>query len=110
MAGERRFDLVLFGATGFTGGLVADYLAQVSVQEPFRWAIAGRNPDKLERVRGHLAAIPGAVRPELVIAEADDSEALARLAASTVAVIQTSKNASSSQRTPGESCLMVSRS
>lgn len=40
----RRHDLVLFGATGFTGRLVADYLAS---QAPKRWAIAGRNADKL---------------------------------------------------------------
>ncbi|HET8731438.1 MAG TPA: saccharopine dehydrogenase NADP-binding domain-containing protein [Moraxellaceae bacterium] len=89
MAGERQFDLVLFGATGFTGGLVADYLAQVSVEEPFRWAIAGRNPEKLESVRARLAAIPGAVRPALIMAGADDADALSRLAASTVAVITT---------------------
>ena len=33
MAEARRFDLVVFGATGFTGGLVADYLAQASARE-----------------------------------------------------------------------------
>ncbi|MGE0403462.1 MAG: trans-acting enoyl reductase family protein, partial [Kofleriaceae bacterium] len=42
----REFDLVLFGATGFTGKLVAEYLAS-SADKP-RWAIAGRNADKLK--------------------------------------------------------------
>ncbi len=42
----REFDLVLFGATGFTGKLVAEYLAK-SADKP-RWAIAGRNAAKLE--------------------------------------------------------------
>ncbi len=42
---DREFDLVLFGATGFTGRLVGDYLAK---QKPKRWAIAGRNRDKLD--------------------------------------------------------------
>lgn len=42
---NRDFDIVLFGATGFTGKLVAEYLA---AQKPARWAIAGRNPDKLK--------------------------------------------------------------
>jgi short subunit dehydrogenase-like uncharacterized protein len=41
---EREFDLVLFGATGFTGRLVGEYIAK---QQPKRWAIAGRNPQKL---------------------------------------------------------------
>ncbi|HEX7841659.1 MAG TPA: saccharopine dehydrogenase NADP-binding domain-containing protein, partial [Kofleriaceae bacterium] len=44
----REFDIVLFGATGFTGRLVADYLAGAAAREPLRWAIAGRNRDKLE--------------------------------------------------------------
>lgn len=42
----REFDLVLFGATGFTGKLVSEYLAR-STDKP-RWAIAGRNASKLE--------------------------------------------------------------
>ncbi len=41
---EREFDLVLFGATGFTGKLVGEYIAR---QHPKKWAIAGRNRDKL---------------------------------------------------------------
>ena len=41
----REFDLVMFGATGFTGKLVAEYIAS---QKPKRWAIAGRNKEKLE--------------------------------------------------------------
>jgi short subunit dehydrogenase-like uncharacterized protein len=41
---DRDFDLVMFGATGFTGRLVAEYIAR---QKPARWAIAGRNAEKL---------------------------------------------------------------
>jgi short subunit dehydrogenase-like uncharacterized protein len=41
---QREYDIVLFGATGFTGQLVAKYLA---AKRPTRWAIAGRNRDKL---------------------------------------------------------------
>jgi short subunit dehydrogenase-like uncharacterized protein len=41
---ERPYDLVVFGATGFTGRLVAEYIAK---ERPKRWAIAGRNRDKL---------------------------------------------------------------
>jgi short subunit dehydrogenase-like uncharacterized protein len=42
---DREFDIVLFGATGFTGKLVGEYLAK---QQPKKWAIAGRNRQKLE--------------------------------------------------------------
>ena len=49
----RDLDLVLFGATGFTGGLTADYLA-AHAPDGLRWAIAGRNADKLEAVRRRL--------------------------------------------------------
>ncbi len=53
---KRELDLVLFGGTGFTGGLTAEYLAR---QAPagFTWALAGRNRKKLEELRARLAAI-----------------------------------------------------
>lgn len=89
MAEKRRFDLVLFGATGFTGGLVADYLARVSVREKFRWALAGRNPEKLAAVKARVEAVPGAVLPELLAADVNDAGSLAALAAGTTAVITT---------------------
>jgi short subunit dehydrogenase-like uncharacterized protein len=59
-ASDRELDLVLFGATGFTGRLTAEYLARhVGRQGPdgLRWALAGRSRDKLEGVREHLAGI-----------------------------------------------------
>jgi short subunit dehydrogenase-like uncharacterized protein len=48
MPEERPFDVVLFGATGFTGGLTAEYLAR-HAPEGTRWALAGRSPEKLAR-------------------------------------------------------------
>ena len=54
MSDDRAFDIVLFGATGFTGGLTADYLA-AHAPAGLRWAVAGRNADKLEAVRRRLA-------------------------------------------------------
>ena len=44
---DRDLDLVLFGATGFTGRLTAEYLAR-HAPNGLRWALAGRNPAKLE--------------------------------------------------------------
>ena len=87
--GARRFDVVVFGATGFTGGLVADYLARASAREPFRWALAGRSRQKLEDVQRRLVAVPGAVAPLLVAADVTDDGSLEALAASTTVVITT---------------------
>ncbi|MCD6060495.1 MAG: hypothetical protein K0S16_806 [Moraxellaceae bacterium] len=89
MATARRFDLVLFGATGFTGGLVADYLAAASRRESFRWAIAGRDVGKLARVRNRVAAVAGASVPEILEADAGDDASMAALAAAATAVITT---------------------
>lgn len=86
MAASRRFDVVVFGATGFTGGLVAEYLAGRSGGTPIRWGLAGRNADKLAQVRERLRA---PVVPELLIADVGDDASLAALAASATTVITT---------------------
>jgi len=72
MTNARDLDIVLFGATGYTGRLVADYLATSPSARGVRWAIAGRDRQKLERVRGELG------RPdlELLVADASDGRAL----------------------------------
>ena len=51
----RELDIVLFGATGFTGALTADYLAHHG-PEGLRWALAGRSLDKLEKVRAQVGS------------------------------------------------------
>jgi short subunit dehydrogenase-like uncharacterized protein len=53
---DRELDLVLFGATGFTGRLTADYLAR-HAPPGLRWGLAGRNRARLEGVRDHLAGL-----------------------------------------------------
>lgn len=52
----KQFDIVLWGATGFTGQLVAEYLAE-HAGTAVSWAIAGRSRDKLEGVRNTLRGI-----------------------------------------------------
>lgn len=54
---DSKYEIVLWGATGFTGQFVAEYLAKQYDNTELRWAIAGRNPEKLENVRDHLAEI-----------------------------------------------------
>ncbi|HEY2717335.1 MAG TPA: saccharopine dehydrogenase, partial [Solirubrobacterales bacterium] len=81
MEAGRRFDLALFGATGFTGGLTARYLA-ANVPAGARWALVGRNRAKLEAVAAGLATIePAAEPPELLVADAADPAAMAEVAA-----------------------------
>ena len=89
MPGEREHDLVLFGATGFTGGLTAEYLA-ANAPANLRWALAGRNRAKLEAVAARLAASTSeAPPPALLVADAADSAALAKIAAATRVVVTT---------------------
>lgn len=87
MQSSRTFDIVLFGATGFTGGLTAEYLAGASGQGQVRWALAGRDRSKLEAVRAKLACT--GTPPELVIADVTDRASLAALARDTRVVITT---------------------
>ncbi|ANH37130.1 Putative trans-acting enoyl reductase [Nocardioides dokdonensis FR1436] len=86
---DRDLDLVLLGATGFTGALTAEYLAR-HAPSGLRWALAGRNPDKLAGVRDDLAAIdPALAELPLVVADSADAAALTALAESTRVVIST---------------------
>ncbi|MEV7542667.1 saccharopine dehydrogenase NADP-binding domain-containing protein [Streptomyces sp. NPDC089915] len=80
---ERDFDLVLFGATGFVGALTAEYLAR-NAPAGCRWALAGRDLGKLERLRGRLAALdPACADLPLLRADAADGPAVRELAART---------------------------
>jgi short subunit dehydrogenase-like uncharacterized protein len=89
MPADRTYDIVLFGATGFTGGLTADYLAG-HLPAGKSWAIAGRNKKKLTAVRKALVkAHPDAPAPELVIADVTKPESLKALAADTRVVVTT---------------------
>ena len=76
----RDLDIVLFGATGFTGALTAEYLAR-RAPAGLRWALAGRNSDKLASVRDRLTEIdPRLADLELLVADAADQDALATVA------------------------------
>jgi short subunit dehydrogenase-like uncharacterized protein len=87
---ERQYDLALFGATGFTGGLTARYLAR-NAPAGLRWALVGRNRDRLEAVASSLGAVAGegVPAPELLLADASDPNALARVAGAAGVVITT---------------------
>lgn len=87
---ERPYELVLFGATGFTGRLVAEHLARSPEARDLRWALAGRDPGRLGALRDALAAHdPALAALPLEIVDAADAPALARLAARTRVIAST---------------------
>ncbi|WP_406691135.1 saccharopine dehydrogenase NADP-binding domain-containing protein [Saccharopolyspora sp. ID03-671] len=86
---ERAYDIVLFGATGFTGGLTAEYLVR-NLPAGARWALVGRSEGKLRAVRDRLTgAHPDAVEPGLLVADASDADSLREVAESARVVITT---------------------
>src|SRR4051794_40924495 len=80
---EREHDIVVLGATGFTGALTAEYLA-ANAGEQTRWALAGRNRGKLEALRARLGA-----DVELLHADITDAASLRAVAAATKVIITT---------------------
>ena len=86
---DRPYDIVLFGATGFTGELTARYLAEHAPGD-CRWALAGRSLPKLERLRERLARErPGCAGVPLVRADSADHASLRGMAADARVVIST---------------------
>jgi short subunit dehydrogenase-like uncharacterized protein len=84
---RKPFDLIVFGASGFTGQLVCEYLNSTYGEGgDLQWAMAGRNVDKLAEVRGRLVK---AEHVPLIAADAGDTEALKRLVRQAEVVITT---------------------
>jgi len=84
----RDLDIIIQGATGFTGTLVAEYLLrQYGVGNDLRWALAGRSEIKLQHVRDGLGAAASGL--ELIVADSFDKDALQDLAARTRVVLTT---------------------
>lgn len=84
---ERIYDVVIFGATGFTGSLTAEYLAE-HAPPATRWAIAGRSEHKLRAIAEGLATRP-CPPAGVVVADVSDDASLAAMAASTRVVCTT---------------------
>jgi short subunit dehydrogenase-like uncharacterized protein len=85
---KREFDVIVWGATGFTGTLVAEYLMrQYGTDRGLRWAVAGRNKEKLEKLRQSLGVRPGEL--ETFVADSFDQDSLSILARRTRVVLTT---------------------
>jgi short subunit dehydrogenase-like uncharacterized protein len=87
MSSSSKFDIVIYGATGFTGRLVAEYLAShYRGDKQLKWAMAGRSMDKLKSVRDAIGAPPDT---PLVVADAADSASLKAMIDQTRSVLTT---------------------
>ena len=82
-----KFDIVVYGATGFTGQLVAEYLAaHYKGDAGLKWAMAGRSKDKLAAVRDAVGAPKDLA---LIVADAGDPASLRAMVEQTKSVITT---------------------
>lgn len=87
MRDNQEFDIVVYGATGYTGRLVCDYLnRQYGVGDTLNWAMAGRSEKKLAGARDELgidSAVP------FVVADADSADSLRAMVDRTAVVLTT---------------------
>jgi short subunit dehydrogenase-like uncharacterized protein len=84
---SSKFDIVVYGATGFTGQLVAEYLAaHYKGDSGLKWAMAGRSKDKLAAVRDAIGA-PADIA--LIVADAGDPASLKAMVDQTKSIIST---------------------
>ncbi|MFN8282144.1 MAG: saccharopine dehydrogenase NADP-binding domain-containing protein [Chitinophagales bacterium] len=87
---NRKFDIVLFGSTGFTGGLTAEYFAANVDLKKVKWAIAGRNAEKLEAVKSNLVSINAACSVvEILTCNSDDLASLENVTKQTKIIVTT---------------------
>ncbi len=85
MANEPRYDLILYGATGFTGKLTAAYLDTHPDLRDRPWAIAGRNEEGLQKVRATLKSDS----VDVIACPLDNAKAVEKMVKSTKAIITT---------------------
>ncbi len=83
MSNPRPYDVVLYGASGFTGQQTVEYFAN-QVDEQVRWAIAGRNRQKLEQVKANCSATV-----DVLVADSQDQEGLDTIAERTQVILNT---------------------
>ncbi|MDR6832146.1 MULTISPECIES: saccharopine dehydrogenase NADP-binding domain-containing protein [unclassified Sphingopyxis] len=85
---SREFDIIVYGATGFTGRLVAEYLTQhyAGRKDAPKWAMAGRSAAKLAEVRDLIGA---PADTPLVVADASDPATLDAMAARATVILTT---------------------
>ncbi len=83
---DRPFDIIVYGATGYTGRLVAEYLAHHYQGQSPKWAMAGRSAEKLAEVRDLIGA---PADTPLIVANSDDAASMQALAESARVILTT---------------------
>ena len=84
---DKSFDVVIYGATGFTGKLVVEYMQEkYGNDEGISWAIAGRSEEKLNSVREELKV--GSNVPQLLV-DSNDTDSIASMVQQTKCVLTT---------------------
>ena len=84
---DKSFDVVIYGATGFTGKLVVEYMQEKhGKDEGISWAIAGRSEEKLNSVREELKV--GSNVPQLLV-DSNDTDSIASMVQQTKCVLTT---------------------
>ncbi len=82
---DKNFDIIVYGASGFTGRLVAEYMQQ-QYGRSVNWAMAGRSAEKLKAVRAEMGI---SEETPLVVADADDAASLTAMVESTKVLLTT---------------------
>ena len=83
---SREFDIIIWGASGFTGRLVVEYLfKQYGTSGNLKWAMAGRNQEKLENVRASIAdtSVP------IVVSDSSDEASIKQMVLRTKVICTT---------------------
>jgi short subunit dehydrogenase-like uncharacterized protein len=89
MSAQVKYDLIVFGSTGFTGRLVAEYLQKSyssDRSQAITWAMAGRSLAKLEQVRDEMQISKDV---DLIVADSDDDASMQTLVSQTKVVLTT---------------------
>ncbi len=84
---SMRYDILVWGATGFTGKWVAKHLFDHYSEDELIWAVAGRNPDKLNDVRDFIGDSDSSI--DGLIADSNDYDSLLELVRSTKVIVST---------------------
>jgi len=86
MKNDRELDVVVYGASGYTGRLVAEYLSQQYAGTDLKWAMAGRSIEKLTAVRAEMGI---ADTVQLIAVNSEDADSVKAMVSSTKVVITT---------------------
>ncbi|MEM6413351.1 MAG: saccharopine dehydrogenase NADP-binding domain-containing protein [Pseudomonadota bacterium] len=84
---NKPIDIVVYGASGYTGRLVAEYLNKTYGNSgSLRWAMGGRNKEKLESVRDEIGA---SIETQIIVADSADTDALNHMAEQSKVILTT---------------------